>query len=224
MARAGPSSAVLALSAALAAVLLLWPRRSDAAFTQPAPLPVDPWAPAPAEQTPEVIDVNSYLRAFLWMIRNAEHNRANVLSSHDYATFYGGGRFFNFNDHPVITGEMTGVKLPNSMCRASGFAPGCVSTAAGAYQIIRPTWERVRAAGTWGPRLLDFSPASQDEAARRLLIETGAYDALLSGDFTSAVQLAAPTWASLPGSTAAQGGRNFDDVLAFFNEGLTYVG
>lgn len=225
MARAGPSSAVLAISAALAAVLLLWPRRSEAAFSYPEnPLPstddfyinVDSmeWGNAP---------VINDLAGFLWAIRNSEHLRANVLSGNDYGTFFGGSRFYSFADHPVITGEKVGVKLSDAMCRAAGFSPGCVSTAAGAYQIIRPTWERVRAAGAWGPRLDDFGPASQDEAARRLLIETGALARLDAGDLPGALVRASTQWASLPGSKAEQPQRGVDQFTAFFNEGR-YVG
>lgn len=160
------------------------------------------------------------LRAFLYMIRGAEHTRDDALSNRAYQTFYGGARFSNMIDHPVITGERRGVRLPDHFCRAAGFGPGCVSTAAGAYQIIRPTWQRVRAAGAWGPRLPDFSAASQDEAARRLLIEAGALTDVYAGEFASAVAKAARIWASLPGSTAGQGGRSFAQIQSYYDEGL----
>lgn len=229
MARAGPSSAVLAMSAALAAVLLLWPRRSSAAIQYEE----NP-SPSFGFQEPDFFvnvdsmewgheSVRNDLGGFLWMIRNSEHLRANVLSGADYGTFYGGSRFYSFADHPVLTGEKTGVKLPDAMCKAAGFVPGCVSTAAGAYQIIKPTWERVRQAGSWGPHLDDFSPASQDEAARRLLWECGALADLQAGNFSGAVQRASKLWASLPGSRAGQPQRDMSAVIAFFDEGR-YVG
>lgn len=180
----------------------------------------DDWAP---EYPPTGVDLDTpenRLRAFLYMIRGAEHTRDDALSNRAYQTFYGGARFANMSDHPVITGERRGVRLPDNFCRAAGFNPGCVSTAAGAYQIIRPTWERVRRAGSWGPRLPDFTAASQDEAARRLLLECGALKNVYAGDFAPAVAKASRVWASLPGSTAGQGGRSFAQVQSYYDEGL----
>lgn len=164
-------------------------------------------------------DAAQRLAAFLYMIRRAEHS---VLTSDadTYRTFYGGARFNGFADHPVKTKEMRGVRLSDSMCANAGFKPGCVSTAAGAYQIIEPTWERVRAAGAWGPRLPDFSPASQDEAARRLLMTSGALSRLESGDLTGAIERAGREWASLPGSTAKQNPKTMERAIAFYNQGL----
>lgn len=157
------------------------------------------------------------LPAFLYMIRSTENQ--SVADSDRYARFYGNSVFSNFSDHPVVTGEMKGVRLSDSMCRAAGFSPGCVSTAAGAYQIIVPTWQRVRAAGAWGPYLTDFSPESQDEAARRLLIECGALASLKMRDLPGAIKRASKLWASLPGSTAGQHPVSVDVAMAYFNEG-----
>jgi muramidase (phage lysozyme) len=95
-----------------------------------------------------------------------------------------------------------------------------VSTAAGAYQIIKPTWERVRQAKWWGPYLPDFSPASQDDAARRLLIERGALSHVRAGEFDTALVLAAPEWASLPGSKANQKPKSYATVYGFYSQAL----
>lgn len=180
---------------------------------------------APEFETPfedfPVSDVpNSPLSAFLWMIRNAEHTRDNAVSGRAYNTFFGGAQFYDMSEHPVITGEMSGVRLSDQMCRNAGFSPGCVSTAAGAYQIIRPTWQRVRAAGAWGPRLDDFGPDSQDEAARRILLSAGALPLIEAGDIEGAVRVASKQWASLPYSTAGQPLRGLGEALAWYQEGL----
>jgi muramidase (phage lysozyme) len=211
----GPSRALL-LTAAAAAVLLLARRAQAAPLPYPYsdnPLPGfgdDDTMPAP----------NVDLPAFLYMIRRAEHFAGDVATGADYFTMYGGGRFRGTADHPVITGETRGVPLSDAMCRAAGFGPGCVSTAAGAFQIIAPSWRRVREAGAWGPRLPDFSPASQDEAARRLLIEAGVLPLIEAGQITEAIYRAGRVWASLPGSTAQQRPKSLDTAVALFNDGL----
>lgn len=155
--------------------------------------------------------------AFLSMIRAAEHTAATIASGSEYSTFYGGRRFTDFSNHPVLTGEMRGVALSDSICRSAGFLPGCVSTAAGAYQITLPTWRDVQ---SWEGNLPDFSPASQDEAARRILRHDGAAAFIDAGDFPAALAIASQRWASLPGSTAAQTRRTFDFVLNAYNSAL----
>lgn len=216
----GVKPGALAMVAALAAIVF-WPRQSQAA-TLPA-LPGGDFAPdlqpENAQSSGDAMPVDP-IPAFLFLIRSAENR--NVPDALRYQRFYGNATFYDLSDHPCITGEMQGVKLSDSMCRAAGLSPGCVSTAAGAYQIIKPTWQRVRKAGAWGSRLPDFSPDSQDEAARRLLIERGVPGALESGDFVRAVMLASREWASLPGSTAGQGGITMQDAFAFFDQGANY--
>lgn len=161
--------------------------------------------------------LDAALDGLLYAIRTAEVGR--VPDAERYFYGYGFARFSGTDDHPIITGELRPVPLPERFCRAAGLRPGCVSTAAGAYQFIRPTWERLRQAGRWGPRLPDFSPASQDEAARRLLREIGAARALERGDTQDAIARSATQWASLPGSTAQQGGISMARALALVAEG-----
>ncbi len=161
------------------------------------------------------------LAAFLYMIRASEHDYLrDVPNDACYFLFYGRVPFLDSSDHPVVTGELQGTRLPDKMCRDAGFGPGCVTTAAGAYQIIKPTWLRVRAAGTWGPRLPDFSKASQDEAARRILHMINALDDVLAGNFDAAVTKASSQWASLPKSTAKQNPRSWQFALERYNEAL----
>lgn len=171
-------------------------------------------------------DPAANLAAFLYMIRSSEHlfPRNVVGTDEAYRVFYGDterapNRFQSFADHPVLTGEKTGVPLPAQMCRAAGIASGvCVSTAAGAYQINLPTWREFREAGRWGPRLPDFSPESQDEAARRILIRVGALPLIEAGDIRGAAIRASGRWASLPWSRAQQRPKPESFAIARFNE------
>jgi muramidase (phage lysozyme) len=169
-------------------------------------------------------DAQANLDAVQFMIRSCEHRFPQdvVQTENCYQIFYGGAMFTDLSDHPVNTGEMKGVPLPAAMCVAAGFADGvCVSTAAGAYQITRPTWNAIRQASSLGPYLADFSPASQDEACRRLIVQKGAMPAIAAGDFQTAIGLLAGTWASLPGSHAQQNPKDLAFALARINESLT---
>lgn len=160
-----------------------------------------------ANKPDDAESVDPRVHAFLDMIGVLETDSAD-----SYDVFYGGSRFSDFSDHPSITGEKIGVPLPVAVCRAAGIASGaCVSTAAGKYQINEPTWRDVRAQY---PALSDFSPASQDAAAIRLLQKTGALDALLRDDFDAALRLASTRWASLPYSTAQQNPKSYAYALA----------
>ena len=197
---------------------------------------VDPNAPSESSTTPTPtgdpmtdfasVDPDQRLRAFIYMIRSCEHRASDVASGADYTTFYGGSTFHDLSDHPVLTGEKVGVPLDNL---GPAYA-GKVSTAAGGLQITVTTWAGnrladgsfsggVRDAGSWGPRLEDFTPASQDEAGRRILSQCGALAYIESGDLWSAIRMASRRWASLPGSTAGQGGRTMDFALARIAEG-----
>lgn len=165
-----------------------------------------------------VADPDQMLSAFLYMIRRAEHAPHDVASSADYQTFFGGSKFNNMSNHPVLTGEKRGVALSADQCRAAGYSSGiCVSTAAGAYQIIVPTWKRIRAIE---PELIDFSDASQDQAAVRILDEIGALDMIRAGNIEKAIEIASKQWASLPGSKAKQNPKSLQTVLAYYNEGF----
>lgn len=121
----------------------------------------------------------------------------------------------SFADHPAVTGEWRGERLSDTQCAGAGYGPGCVSSAAGAYQIIRGTWINLRDR----LRLPDFSPASQDAAAIQLLKDCGAYARLQAGDLTGAIAKARRTWASLPGAGyAGQGMRSAQQVAAWYSQ------
>lgn len=115
-------------------------------------------------------------------------------------------------EHPTITGEWGGEVLSDRMCSLAGFGPGCKSTAAGAYQINKPTWLDVK--GRLGLR--DFSQASQDAAAVNLVARCGALEDVKAGRFNEAVRKCRNRWASLPGNSAGQGQRTYAQLGQWF--------
>lgn len=158
------------------------------------------------------VDVN----AFLWMIRACEHAYPrDVTNDACYQIFYGGTEFVDLSDHPVITGELAPVPLPEAMCRAAGLKSPCYSTAAGAYQFIRPTWQRLR--NKLG--LDDFGFANQDRAALELLDENGILDLINEGSIEAAIRKASTIWASLPGNRYQQNPKAMRYALDRFAEG-----
>ena len=213
---------LLGIAAAIAAVVAFGRGNSQSANSTDLP-PLD-YAPINSTidiPTIEILGATSNLSAFLYAIRRSEHRQADVDSGDCYGIAFGGFRFTDYSDHPTATGEWMGRPLDAAMCRAAGQRVGCKSTAAGAYQITRPTWDEVRSLGAWGPRIEDFSPASQDEAARRILMKLGALPLIDGGDIAGAASLAASRWASLPGAGVGQPMRSAAEFVAFFNQGLT---
>lgn len=127
-------------------------------------------------------DPEKNVLALLALIRKFETNdRYNVI--------FGGQTFASYADHPRIR---VPINLP-------GYE-GKYSTAAGAYQFLESTWDRLASR----LQLADFSPASQDAAAIGLLDEVGALAPAQAGDFDTALRLASSQWASLPYSAAKQ--------------------
>lgn len=116
-----------------------------------------------------------------------------------YRVMFGGNTFDSFGDHPALLG-WGGVKLSDAMCAGAGLSAGCVSTAAGRYQITRTTWRSLKAK----LNLPDFSEASQDAAAIELISQRGALADVKAGRIEAAVRKCAKTWASLPGAGYGQ--------------------
>lgn len=108
-------------------------------------------------------------------------------------------------EHPAITKEWMGEKLPDAMCRKAGLKPPCKSTAAGRYQMIKATWITCRDA----LRLTDFGVNAQDAAAIHLIAKRGAIADVQAGRVADAVRKCRAEWASLPGNTAGQPQRAF---------------
>lgn len=163
----------------------------------------------PAMTQPDIAARN--LAAFLEVIRRAEGTQGQP---DPYRVCYGYRHTIrDLSNHPAITGEWTGERLPDEMCKNAGFGPGCRSTAAGAYQIIRPTWATLaRRLG-----LQDFGPASQDAAAIELIRQRGGLEDARAGRVLDAVHKCRAEWASLPGNYAGQGQRSPVQLQAWFN-------
>lgn len=125
---------------------------------------------------------NTNVRAFLKAIRLGE----GTSDEGGYSRIVGGGTFTDFAKHPNKR-----VWIP---------AYAVFSTAAGAYQIINPTWVGLAKQNGFA----DFMPETQDKAAVALIKGRKALELIIAGQFFSAVAKCAPEWASLPGSKAGQ--------------------
>jgi len=117
--------------------------------------------------------------ALLGTIAFAEGTHAH----YDYTFAY--RKFSSFNDHPRLR-----------ICAGS-----YCSTAAGRYQILSKTWNGIRGS------LPDFTPASQDQAAIKLIRARGVMniDTIdTRAELDTAIRKLNREWASLPGSPYGQ--------------------
>lgn len=139
---------------------------------------------------------NPNVRTMLDLIAAAEG------ASQGYQTAFGGSVIEDLSDHPRTRHrfrETTGKRN--------------VTTAAGRYQFLESTWDDVAKRLGLG----DFEAESQDLAAIELLRRAGALDAVVEGDFSTALEKSGTTWASLPSSPYAQPTRSqkwVDNFLA----------
>lgn len=228
-----PRTLLLAGAAGLAVVALLAARSASAASLAELPRVEDPGAPTHAEPYTWALgpdldmwadiganfeagrveqDMQSNnVRAFLALIAWAE---GTDREPEPYRVCYGYRHTIrDLAQHPALSGEWRGEKLSDAMCKGAGLGPGCVSTAAGRYQIIRRTWQNCQRA----MNLQDFGPDSQDAAAIYLLRQRGALELIERGDIRGAIVKARPEWASLPGNAAGQPQRRADDLLAVYS-------
>jgi lysozyme len=141
------------------------------------------------------------------------HSEGTDRAADPYRVVYGYEHtIVSLADHPAVTGEWKGARLPDQTCIAAGFSPGCVSTAAGRYQITKPTWVRLKGI----LRLANFGPEAQDDACLQLIKERGALDLVNSGAIAQAVRLCRSEWASLPGGTSGQPEQLLANLLTSF--------
>lgn len=208
-------------AAALMAVVIVgaawwWTRQNvdpQSGETDNAPDPID-YVNQVTESASNMVEANptqdtaaANLAAFLLAIRAHESRQDDA----GYREQFGGSYFDDFTDHPALLG-WPGVGLSDTQCAGAGFGPGCVSTAAGAYQFTRPTWKRLKAS----LGLPDFSPASQDAAAIELIREKGALDDVYAGRAEVAAGKVRKVWASLPG--AGYAGQASQSMTAFLDQ------
>jgi len=110
-------------------------------------------------------------------------------TKYGYATAFGGGRLSSLADHP---------RVDHTFTQTNGRTN--TTTAAGRYQFLKSTWDGLRK--QYGFK--DFGQQSQDLGAIALMQQGGGLDAVLSGDYNTAIAKLGRIWASLPSSTAAQ--------------------
>lgn len=111
----------------------------------------------------------------------------------------------NLAEHPAISGEWMG----ESLAFLGPHYAHSVSTAAGRYQITRPTWSGLQTI----LKLPDFTGPCQDDAAIQLIKENRALDLIFAGRVEDAIALCCRTWASLPGSKSGQPQRQLVDLI-----------
>lgn len=150
-------------------------------------------------------DAQSAVNALLEVIGRFESNG-------DYYILYGGGHFTDDSHHPNVHVPFYNPRKPGPQG-----VPNDYSTAAGKYQINKPTYD------TYAPRLgvTDFTPATQDQLAYVILNDIDADVAVANGDIAGAFRLASRKWASMPGSTAGQNPQALQTALDTYNQYLT---
>lgn len=142
---------------------------------------------------------NPYVRALAWAIMECEGT-----TTYGYYTYFGGSRLSSLAKHPGKA-----IKIGNY-----------TSSASGAFQFLTSTWNGL--AAKLG--LSDFSENSQNAAFVELLRENNALDAILQGDFDTAIYRVRKIWASLPGAGYGQGEKSLAQVRQWYNEALNNSG
>ena len=145
------------------------------------------------------------LKAFLDMIARAEIGKELLAKSDNGYNIVVGSRpsmpilFGSYHDHPRLTVE---------------YARGKKSTAAGRYQILMRNYDAYK-------RILglpDFSPASQDAIAIRLIGECEAIKLIESGQIERAIANCRSRWASFPGAGYGQNEHEMAALIAAYTQ------
>lgn len=173
---------------------------------QPASAAVDIWGFSYQPYTPPTVQAMSAdqnIAAFLKMIRFAEGTDPNQYGQDPYRITFGYRHILqNMTDHPGNTGEWTGVQTQWGW-----------TSAAGAYQFLKGTWNEVT--NSFGLST-DFSPASQDLHAVKRIQQRGALEDVKAGRFQAALDKLGNEWASLPTSTSGQPQRRVDEIAQVY--------
>lgn len=135
------------------------------------------------------------LEAFLKVVRRCE----GTDGPNGYIMLFGGELFGNFKQHPNYIVSKGGYK----------------STAAGAYQILYGTWQTVIQPRMYLP---DFSPESQDKAAKVLIEYRGSLKDVKAGRIEQAVEKCSWEWASLPPGRYGQPIKTMKEIKQYFKQ------
>ncbi|HEP6278459.1 TPA: hypothetical protein VDA67_001895 [Burkholderia vietnamiensis] len=129
---------------------------------------------------------NPNVGAYLRMLSAAE---GTASAANPYAVGFGGKPIDDLSAHPGTSTTFTQTDGKQS-----------TTSAAGAYQFERATWQGIQKA----LNLPDFGPRSQDIGALYLMHQNGSLSDVLNGNYSAAIQKDGKTWASLPTSPYAQ--------------------
>lgn len=142
------------------------------------------------------------LQAFLSTVAWSEgtDNGKQPTKDKGYDVLVMGGLFTSYDDHPrqLIYIPKLGIK----------------STAAGRYQILARFYDAYKVL----LKLPDFSPASQDKIAIKLIKECKALGDIEAGRIAEALTKCRSRWASLPGAGYNQHEHKMETLLAKFKE------
>lgn len=142
--------------------------------------------------------------AFLDMLAYAE-DTIRYGNANGYNVLVGGGLFDDYSDHPRHL-----VYLP---------AYGIKSSAAGRYQFLTRTWDDLASRFD----LPDFSPASQDAGAIKLIRQCKALKLVRAGRVADAIHACRRIWASLPGAGYGQRELDTDELVKVYRDAGGHV-
>jgi len=172
---------------------------------------------------PSYAGISDWFAGFTWKVdpvkKYERHPRVRALldtiafaegtdNPEGYRTIFSYKYFDDFSDHPrqVHCVEYQGKEL--------------CSSAAGRYQFLRKTWDRVRDT----LNLPDFSPKNQDRAAIYLMYEKDALEPLLRPEYDLSEVFARinTEWASIPGAPYGQKVRDAAELERVFKDRLQW--
>lgn len=141
---------------------------------------------ATREELEKLLDTNKNVQAALRLVSKAEDT---ARYPDPYRVGFGGKDIADLSTHPNVRVPFTQTDGKQNF-----------STAAGAYQFIKPTWDEEASE----LNLTGFTPREQDLAALNRIRKRGALEDVLAGRFDKAVGKLGNEWASLPSSNYPQ--------------------
>ena len=139
---------------------------------------------------------------FLAFCEVLAHSEGTISEPDPYRVCFGKHHtIVDLSDHPSVTGEWMGEHWA-----------GGLSTAAGKYQINKPSWLDGKAAA----HLSDFDGDSQDAWVAWKLSSRGILELVDAGQAQEAISRSAGIWASLPGGNSGQPEKSFAELLGVY--------